>query len=116
VARPRLRLHPPLGFPAPTGLLVWGADEPAGIVSTVNLIREPKANGRHRAEIVKLMVHRGAHGHGLGRALLTTAERAAADAGATLLLLDTVTDTRANRLSCSFFYKPLQRRGGVTGE
>ncbi|MFE5484197.1 GNAT family N-acetyltransferase [Streptomyces sp. NPDC056527] len=92
---------------------------------------EPKANGRHRAEIVKLMVHRRARGHGLARRLLSTAEQAAQEAGVTLLLLDTETDSTADRLyattgwtrfgevpayatdptgalqDCSFFYKAL---------
>ncbi|GAA3209702.1 hypothetical protein GCM10020256_07160 [Streptomyces thermocoprophilus] len=44
------------------------------------------------------MVHRDARGQGLGWALLATAERAAADAGITLLHLDTETGSPAERL------------------
>ncbi|GAA3452932.1 GNAT family N-acetyltransferase [Dactylosporangium matsuzakiense] len=113
-------------------LHVWAVHGPAGLAGTVSLVLEPKANGRHRAEVVKLMVHSRDRGRGLGRALLDTAERAAAAAGATLLLLDTVTGSPAERLyetagwtrfgivpgyatdpdgtlePCSFFYKRLE--------
>ncbi|MFF3316704.1 GNAT family N-acetyltransferase [Streptomyces sp. NPDC003035] len=112
-------------------LRVWAAETPDGIVGTVSLALEPRANGRHRAEIVKLMVHRTARGRGLARRLLSTAEQAAQEAGVTLLLLDTEADSAADRLyattgwtrfgtvpayaadpagvlqDCSFFYKNL---------
>lgn len=112
-------------------LVVWADHGPDGITGTISLALERKPNGRHRAEIVKLMVHSDARGRGLGRALLTTAEQAAAQAGATLLILDTVTGTAADRLyrsagwtrygivpgyasdpsgvleDCSFYYKQL---------
>jgi GNAT superfamily N-acetyltransferase len=79
-------------------LIVWAAHGSDGITGTISLALEPKPNGRHRAEIVKLMVHRDARGQGLGRALLTTAEETAAESGATLLLLDTVTGSAAEQL------------------
>jgi ribosomal protein S18 acetylase RimI-like enzyme len=112
-------------------LTVWVAHGPGGVTGTVSLALERKPNGRHRAEIVKLMVHRDARGQGLARALLTTAEQAAARAGATLLLLDTATGSAADHLyrtagwtrygivpdyatnpdgsleHCSFYYKQL---------
>ncbi|MEV6208454.1 GNAT family N-acetyltransferase [Kitasatospora sp. NPDC051914] len=79
-------------------LLVWAAgpsDRPTG---TVSLALAQYPNGAHRAEIGKLLVHSGARGRGLGGALLTLAERAAADRGRTLLLLDTETGSPAERL------------------
>ncbi|MEU4098582.1 GNAT family N-acetyltransferase [Streptomyces sp. NPDC026673] len=79
-------------------LTVWAARDAAGLTGTVSLALEAKPNGRHRAEVLKLMVHRRARGHGLGRALLGVAERAAAEAGASLLLLDTETDSPAEHL------------------
>lgn len=112
-------------------LSVWIAADDAGVAGTVSLAMEAKPNGRHRGEVLKLMVHTRARGRGLGRALLGTAERAAAAAGATLLLLDTATGSPAERLyasagwtrygivpgyaadpggtleACSFFYKAL---------
>ncbi|MFK4144937.1 GNAT family N-acetyltransferase [Streptomyces sp. NPDC004065] len=80
-------------------LAVWTAhDEDGRAVGTVSLDFPDKPNSRHRAELVKLMVHRDARGRGLGRRLLTTAERAAAASGVTLLHLDTETGSPAERL------------------
>ncbi|MER5450444.1 GNAT family N-acetyltransferase [Streptomyces sp. NPDC002764] len=79
-------------------LAVWVAHDGGRPVGTVSLDFPDKPNSRHRAELVKLMVHRDARGQGLGRRLLTTAEEAAAAAGITLLHLDTETDSPAERL------------------
>ena len=116
---------------------VWVADGPDGVIGTISLAYPDKPNARHRAEVVKLAVHRAARGRGLGRDLLATAEQAAAAAGITLLLLDTETGSAAERLyesagwqryglvedyaadpsgslkDCSFLVKRLARRGGV---
>ena len=113
-------------------LLVWVSRDREGISGTISLAPNGKANGRHRAEVSKLLVHRRARGQGLGRALLTVAEQAAAVAGRTLLLLDTQTGSPAESLylasgwtrfgivpdyagvpdgtlsECSFFYKQLR--------
>ncbi|WP_155055805.1 GNAT family N-acetyltransferase [Streptomyces blattellae] len=89
-------------------LAVWVArDETGRVVGTVSLAFPDKPNSRHRAELVKLMVHRDARGQGLGRALLDTAEQAAAEAGITLLHLDTETDSLAERLYRSAGWTPL---------
>ncbi|QOV34060.1 GNAT family N-acetyltransferase [Streptomyces ferrugineus] len=79
-------------------LAVWVAHMGGRTVGTVGLDFPDKPNSGHRAELVKLMVHRHARGQGLGRRLLTTAEEAAIEAGVTLLHLDTETDSRAERL------------------
>lgn len=80
-------------------LEVWVAEDGTGRpAGTVGLALPDKPNSRHRAELVKLMVHRRARGAGLGRLLLATAERAAAAAGLTLLHLDTETGSPAERL------------------
>ncbi|CAL9287266.1 Acetyltransferase [Streptomyces sp. enrichment culture] len=80
-------------------LAVWAAlDATDRVTGTVGLDFPGKPNSRHRAELVKLMVHRCARGQGLGRRLLTTAERAAAADGRTLLHLDTETGSPAERL------------------
>ncbi|MFJ9211882.1 GNAT family N-acetyltransferase [Streptomyces sp. NPDC102264] len=68
------------------------------ITGTVGVVFADKPNARHRAEIVKLMVHRDARGKGLGRTLLSAGERAAAECGVTLLLLDTETGSPADTL------------------
>ncbi|MBB5929500.1 GNAT family N-acetyltransferase [Streptomyces echinatus] len=80
-------------------LAVWAAVDRAGTVTgTVGLAFPGRTNSRHRAEVVKLMVHRAARGQGLGRRLLATAERAAAADGRTLLHLDTETGSPAEHL------------------
>ncbi|MFF7046969.1 GNAT family N-acetyltransferase [Streptomyces griseorubiginosus] len=79
-------------------LAVWAACDEHRVVGTVSLAFPDKPNSRHRAELVKLMVHRSARGRGLGRTLIRLAEEAAAAAGITLLHLDTETDSPAERL------------------
>ncbi|MFF2995227.1 GNAT family N-acetyltransferase [Streptomyces sp. NPDC057950] len=80
---------------------VWVAHGADRMLGTVGLAFPDKPNSRHRAELVKLMVHPDGRGRGLGRTLLTTAERAAAAAGVTLLHLDTETDSPAETLYLS---------------
>ncbi|WP_351227420.1 GNAT family N-acetyltransferase [Streptomyces sp. NPDC002133] len=78
---------------------LWTARTGGGrITGTISLGFATYPNGRHRAEIAKLLVHRDARGRGLGRALLATAEGAAAAAGATLLHLDTESGSPAEAL------------------
>ncbi|MET7656212.1 MULTISPECIES: GNAT family N-acetyltransferase [unclassified Streptomyces] len=79
-------------------LAVWAAQAGGRVVGTVGLAFPDKPNSRHRAELVKLMVHRDVRGKGLGRALLAAAERTAAAIGVTLLHLDTETDSPAEHL------------------
>ncbi|MFF4568558.1 GNAT family N-acetyltransferase [Streptomyces sp. NPDC001410] len=80
-------------------LAVWVAvDDTDRVAGTVSLALPDKPNSRHRAELVKLMVHRSARGQGLGRRLLATAEDAATATGLTLLHLDTETGSPAEHL------------------
>ncbi|MEV4918818.1 GNAT family N-acetyltransferase [Streptomyces tirandamycinicus] len=80
------------------GRALWVARDGDRVVGTVSAGFTGYPNGRHRAEITKLLVHREVRGRGLGRALLAAAERGAADRGATLLVLDTETGSPAERL------------------
>ena len=78
------------------------AEDPAGaIVGTVQVILAQPENQPHRGDVAKMLVHRRARKQGLGAALLAAAERAALDAGKTLLVLDTVTDSDGYRLYSS---------------
>ncbi|MFI9293257.1 GNAT family N-acetyltransferase [Streptomyces gardneri] len=78
---------------------VWAAYAPDGsLTGVVTLVRTGTANGRHRGEIARLLVHSSARGRGLGGRLLATAEAHAAATGLTLLVLDTQTDSPAERL------------------
>ena len=52
----------------------------------------------HRADIAKMLVHRRARKRGVGAALMRAAEDAARKAGKTVLVLDTVTGSDAERL------------------
>lgn len=80
------------------------------IVGSVLLIRATQANAPHRAEIAKVLVHRDARRHGLGRRLMQAAEERARADGRWLLILDTVTGAPADR-----FYRSLgwQKAGVV---
>ncbi|MGW3386318.1 GNAT family N-acetyltransferase [Streptomyces cinereoruber] len=78
---------------------VWAAlDADGRPVGAVTLVRTGTANGRHRGEIARLLVHRSARGRGLGRRLLAAAEAHATATGLTLLVLDTHTGSPAERL------------------
>jgi ribosomal protein S18 acetylase RimI-like enzyme len=68
------------------------------IDGTVSLKFAEFPNGRHRAEVVKLLVHRGARGQGLATALMAALEEEARAAGRTTLVLDSDSDSDAVRL------------------
>lgn len=79
--------------------LMWVAEDDTGVIGTIQVrLTVAYTNGRHRAEIAKLLVHRRARGRGIGKLLLATAEEAAAAAGVTILMLDTQTDSPAEYL------------------
>ncbi|MFJ6015646.1 GNAT family N-acetyltransferase [Streptomyces sp. NPDC092952] len=79
-------------------LRIWIARDGERIAGTISLARATLPNARHRAEVAKLMVRGSARGRGLGRTLLDTVERSAADAGISLLVLDTESGSPAERL------------------
>jgi GNAT superfamily N-acetyltransferase len=74
------------------------AEDDEGIVGTVQLVFARPENQPHRADLSKLLVHRRARRRGLGEALMLGAEQLGRDCGRTLLVLDTVTDSDAERL------------------
>lgn len=79
--------------------VVLAAEDAAGtIVGTVQVIWAQPENQPHRGDIAKMLVHRRARRQGVGAALLAAAERSALDAGKTLLVLDTVTGSDAERM------------------
>lgn len=61
----------------------------AGVIGTIQLDLAMRPNARHRAEVAKLMVHRSARRHGIGRALMLAVEEHARRIGRTTLVLDT---------------------------
>lgn len=69
-----------------------------GVAGTVQLNLETRPNGRHRAEVAKLLVHRAVRRQGLGRALMQALEGEARRLGRTTLVLDTRAGDPAERL------------------
>ncbi|MEP7111645.1 MAG: GNAT family N-acetyltransferase [Ilumatobacteraceae bacterium] len=78
---------------------VFVAEEPDSgtIVGTVQVVLTAPENQPHRADISKMLVHRTARRRGVAEALMRAAEAAAREAGKTLLVLDTASDS-AERL------------------
>ncbi len=79
-------------------LMVFVAMEQEKLVGSVQLVCSEKENGRHRAEIAKVMVHPTFRGRGYAMQLLKEAERAAVAKGITVLVLDTEKGSSANEL------------------
>ncbi|HEY4999163.1 MAG TPA: GNAT family N-acetyltransferase, partial [Usitatibacter sp.] len=73
-------------------------DDTGAIVGTTQIILDLPENQPHRGDLAKMLVHRRARRQGVAAALLAAAERSALDAGRTLLVLDTVTGSDAERL------------------
>jgi GNAT superfamily N-acetyltransferase len=78
--------------------LLFGAYAEGGLCGTVQLGLDSPPNQPHRADVKKLLVHRRARGRGLAAGLLALLEEEARGRGLTLLTLDTVTGSDAERL------------------
>ena len=68
------------------------------LVGTVQVILKQPENQPHRADVAKMLVHRRVRRRGVGARLMQAAEAAAREAGKTLLVLDTVSESDAFRL------------------
>lgn len=79
-------------------IVLIAEDSDGVIVGTVQVIWAQPENQPHRGDVAKMLVHRRARRQGAGAALLEAAERGALSAGRTLLVLDTVTGSDAERL------------------
>ena len=79
------------------------------LAGAVQLDLATKANALHRAELIKLMVHRQARRRGVGRALMNEVERVASEPGRSLLVLD----TRKGDVSEELYEKLGYRRAGA---
>jgi GNAT superfamily N-acetyltransferase len=79
--------------------VTWVAREDGGrIVGVVRLVLARQPNGTHRAEVVKLLVHRDARGRGCAARLMAALEDGARGLGRTVLTLDTQTGSPAESL------------------
>ncbi len=79
-------------------IVIVAEDEAGTIVGTAQVILNVPENQPHRGDVAKMLVHRRARRRGVATALLAAAERSALAAGRTLLVLDTVTGSDAERL------------------
>jgi GNAT superfamily N-acetyltransferase len=87
------------GVAAGERILLVAADRGTGrIVGTVQVVFARQENQPHRGDVAKMLVLRQLRGRGIGAALIAAAEDAARAAGKTLLVLDTVTGSAAERL------------------
>jgi len=115
------------------------AEQAGRIVGTVNLALCWQPNQPHRADVTKLLVARAARARGVGTQLMQAVERAALQAGRSLLTLDTESGSAGERLyerlgwtrlgvipdfalatygglcDATFFYKALAAHGGAAG-
>lgn len=72
-------------------LLFVARDAGGALIGTVQLVPGGLPNGRHRAEISKMLVHSSARRRGVAQALMRHALARARALGCTLLVLDTCT-------------------------
>ncbi|MDP2320048.1 MAG: GNAT family N-acetyltransferase [Acidobacteriota bacterium] len=99
------------------------AEDAEGICGTVQLIFDLPENQPHRGDLAKMLVSRRARKQGLGAALVRAAEATARECGKSLLVLDTVTGSDAERLYAKLGWKrvgeipryALSARGGSAG-
>lgn len=80
------------------GLALWVAEENGEIVGSVQLAPCQRSNGRHRADLQKLMVLESARGKGIATRLLRAAEAHARELELKLLVLDTHSGSPAESL------------------
>jgi GNAT superfamily N-acetyltransferase len=99
------------------------AEDDDGIVGTVQLVLDQPDNQPHRADLSKMLVHRRGRRQGLGAALMHAAEQMARECGKTLLVLDTISGSDAERLYARLGWErvgvipdyALMPRGGLRG-
>jgi GNAT superfamily N-acetyltransferase len=92
--------------------ILLAAEENGRIQGSVQLALEMRANGNHRAEAMKLFVHRRARRQGLARALMAGLEETAIRLDRTLLVMDTRKGGEAEQMCASLGYT---RYGEVPG-
>lgn len=88
------------------------AEDSTGVIGTVHMVLEQPDNQQHRADLSKMLVHRRARRRGAGAALIVGAEALARECGRSLLVLDTVTGSDAERLYARLGW---QRAGEIPG-
>jgi acetyltransferase len=85
-------------------VILLATTEDGEVAGSVQLSLVQKENGRHRAEVQKLLVHSHYRNQGLGRRLMDAIELEARQRGITLLVLDTIEGERAEQLYLKLGY------------
>ncbi|WP_342119733.1 GNAT family N-acetyltransferase [Pseudoduganella sp. OTU4001] len=80
-------------------------DADGTVVGTLQLVLAAMPNGRHRAELSKMLVHPRARRQGLAQALIRHAEMQAIALGRTLLVLDTCSGEPAEQMYLKLGYQ-----------
>jgi GNAT superfamily N-acetyltransferase len=78
--------------------VLLGAFDGEALVGTAQLVLDTPPNQPHRADVAKVLVHSGARRRGIGRALMHALEVEARTLRRTLLTLDALTGSDAERL------------------
>ncbi|MEL6189438.1 MAG: GNAT family N-acetyltransferase [Myxococcota bacterium] len=86
------------GVAADPAVLLWIATVDGEVAGSIQLAPCFKPNGRHRADLQKLIVGPAFRGRGLARKLLDAVEREAQARGISLLVLDTEEDSDAEHI------------------
>ena len=92
--------------------LIVAEDDGGTLVGTVQLVLALPENQPHRADVAKMLVHPTARRRGVARRMLAAVDDVARSEGRTLLVLDTVTGSAAERLYASAGW---QRAGEIPG-
>jgi GNAT superfamily N-acetyltransferase len=79
-------------------VLLVAEDREGRIVGTVQMIVSQPDNQPHRADVAKMLVHRGARRRGIAQRLIAAIDGVARAEGKSVLVLDTVTGGDAERL------------------
>jgi ribosomal protein S18 acetylase RimI-like enzyme len=94
------------------GITVLLAEREDRIVGTVQLLDAESANGAHRGEVAKLLVHPAWRRRGIARALMTALEAEAREREKTLLVLDTREGDPSNDLYHALSFREAGRIPG----
>ena len=89
---------------SPYRVVLVATTEDGDVAGSVQLALGQKENGRHRAEVQKLLVHSRYRNQGLGRRLMEEIESEAKQRGITLLVLDTIEGELAEQLYLKLGY------------
>jgi acetyltransferase len=89
---------------SPYRVILVATTESGEVAGSVQLSLVQKENGRHRAEVQKLVVHSHYRKHGLGRRLMAAIEHEAQQRGISLLVLDTIAGELAEQLYLKLGY------------